>query len=98
MLSGQTDDEFKASRIWEKILATESDFIQSSGDPLGLFKPAKSPSIYYSRLCSYTKCRNTSLSLKNVHKLISDLHSGAVHYKSLQRAGAYREEGNEYFR
>ncbi|VUZ44225.1 unnamed protein product, partial [Hymenolepis diminuta] len=98
MLSGQTDDGYKASRIWEKILATESDFIQSSGDSLGLFKSAKSPSIYYSRLCSYTKCGNTSLSLKNIHKLISDLHSGAVHYKSLQRAGTFREEGNEYFR
>ncbi|VDO06724.1 unnamed protein product, partial [Rodentolepis nana] len=98
MLSNQTDDRYKACRIWEQILTTESDFIQSSGDHLELFKSAKSPSVYYSRILNYTKCGNTSQSLNNLHKLISDLHNEAVYCKSSQKAGALREEGNAYFR
>lgn len=98
MFGGQINDRYEVCRIWEQILSTEIEFINSSGDPLSLLKPAKSPSEYYKKLCEYTKSENVSQSLKSLHNLISDLQSGLVDYKCSQKAGRLRKEGNDYFK
>ncbi|CDI98073.1 SET and MYND domain containing protein 4 [Echinococcus multilocularis] len=97
MLRGN-DGKLGASRIWEHILSTEVEHIESDGDPFGLLKPVGTPIEYYARLKKYADGKHTSQALKNLHNFIFDLESGLVECKSSEKAINCREEGNEYFK